>query len=128
MYHNIGSLTDVCQITPSPIRLLTRSDSIRLISSLRLEATNRLVVRCIHFVTMTIKRESSTPFGSSTDKELQAEYDSHTPSEGEVQNVQEVQEHRSRVPRSMDESRRAPNPFPERGAADMLAALDPIQR
>ena len=83
-----------------------------------MEAKQRTVWCVLYsFVTMTIKRESSTPFGSSSDEELQ-DYDSHTPSEGEVQ---EVQEPRSRVPRRMDESRRAPNPIPERGAADVLA-------
>ena len=63
---------------------------------------------------------------SSSDEELQVDYDSHTPSEGEVQEVPEVQEvrrPRSRQFRRMDESRRAPNPFPERGAADVLATL-----
>ena len=48
---------------------------------------------------------------------MQVDYDSHTLSEGEVQ------EPRSHVPRRMDESRRAPNTFPERGAADVLAPL-----
>ena len=69
---------------------------------------------------MAIKHESSTLFGPSSDEELQVDYDSHTSSEVEVQ---EVQEPRSRVPRRMDESRRAPNSFPERDAADVLATL-----
>ena len=72
---------------------------------------------------MTIKDESSTLFGPSSDEELQVDYDSHTPSEGEVQEVQEVQRPRSRQSRRMDETRRAPNPFPERNAADVLATL-----
>ena len=69
---------------------------------------------------MTIKHESSTLFGSSSDEELHVDCDRHTPSVGEVQ---EVQEARSRISRRMVESRRAPNSFPERGAADLLATL-----
>ena len=37
--------------------------------------------------------------------------------------MQKVQETRSRMSRRMDESRRAPYPFSERGAADVLATL-----
>ena len=72
---------------------------------------------------MTIKHESSTLFGTSSDEKLQVDYDSHTHSKGEVQDVQEVQRPRSRQSRRINESRRAPNPFPERGAADVLATL-----
>ena len=88
MYHNNGSPTDVCPITPSPIRLLKLNDNIRFISLWGWKLSNEPFGCVLHsFVTMTIKRESSTPFGSSSDEEIQVIYDSYTPSEGEVQEV-----------------------------------------
>ena len=74
------------------------------------------------FVQMTSKRESPT-LSNSPDEEMQVEHNSHTPSEEEVE---EVTEPCSYLPRRIDESRRAPNPFPERGAADVLATLHRI--
>ena len=65
---------------------------------------------------MTIKRESQT-LSTFLDDEGMVDFESHSQSE------EEEKERRSLTPSPPDERRRAPNPFPERGAADVLTAL-----
>ena len=107
-------------ISPSPIRLLTPSDNIRFIISLRLEPKQLIVRLCFFICPMTIKRESQT-LSTFLDDEGMVDFESHTPSEDEEQ------DRRSDTPSPPDERRQAPNPFPERGAADILTALSRTQ-
>ena len=105
IFHNNGSPTDVCPITPSPIRLLTSRDNIRFISSLRLEPKQLPVRLCfLFFCFTTIKRESQT-LSTFLDDEGMVDFESHSQSE------EEEKERRSLTPSPPDERRRAPGPW-----------------
>ena len=67
---------------------------------------------------MTTENESLT-LGESPDAELQVDYMSHSPSDEEQNEFNSnVTRQEDEAPRGPDRTRRAPNPFPERGVAD----------
>ena len=72
---------------------------------------------------MTTENESQT-LGDSPDAELQVDYMSHSPSDEEKnESNSKMTRQEDEAPRGPDKTRRAPNPFPERGAADVLSTL-----
>ena len=72
---------------------------------------------------MTTENESQT-LGESPDAELQVDYMSHSPSDEEKnESDSKMTRQEDEAPRGPDQTRRAPNPFLERGVAYAIATM-----